>query len=361
MSRSRGESFVVRRSRARVAVVLALAGGGVAAVLGAQSALAGTVGCVDAPVAVCVRDSGAPTVGAATVNSNDYPAVRTATAVTIRFRGVSSPHGGVVGVEPGMSASDLNGGVSYMPCKARPTFLPNVEDPVNGGEPYKAACENTADPSYYRSGGFGGGLHKTAPVFADGITIGNTDASQACAVVCNHRWAQRLSRFDVEIYLKKTDPATGRVATDFDYVRPRFTVSSFPRKSGTALLSADWGTITPLKAYARGAARLQGLVFAAGSTRAGAGRVRFSMFENDANGRTSTGQPLQAFSVFTSTGGFYSTGTVYAGSYKLRLTDLDRGTCVVLKHLPLPTMGQRLDIHLDRPAFGIPRAHAVAC
>ena len=32
-----------------------------------------------------------------------------------------------------------------------------------------------------------------------------------------------------------------------------------------------------------------------------------------------------------------------------------------LKHLPLPDMGQRIDIHLDRPAFGIPRARRVAC
>ena len=103
------------------------------------------------------------------------------------------------------------------------------------------------------------------------------------------------------------------------------------------------------------------MIFAKGATRAQPGRVRFSVFENDANGRTSTGQPLQAFSVFTSTGGYYSTGTVYAGSYKMRLTDLERGTCVVLKHLPLPSMGQRIDIHLDRPAFGIPHARRVAC
>ena len=352
---------MVRRPRRRLTAALALAGAALLALVGAQSAAAGTVGCLDGPVPLCVRDSGLPTVGAAPANSNDYPAVRTASAVTIRFRGVNSPHGGAMGIEPGMSAADLNGGVSYMPCKSHPTLVPNVEDPVNGGEPYKAACENTVDPSYYRSGLFGAGLHKTVPAFANGISIGNTDTTQACALVCSHQWAQRLSRFDVEIYLKKPDPATGRVVTDFDYVRPRFTVSSFPQRSGTTLLSADWGTITPPKAYARGTARLQGLVFSAGSTRAAAGRVRFSMFENDANGRTSTGQPLQAFSVFTTTGAFYSTGTVYAGSYKLRLTDLDRGTCVVLKHLPLPSMGQRIDIHLDRPAFGIPHAHTVAC
>jgi hypothetical protein len=312
-------------------------------------------------VDVCVRDSGLPSVGGAPTNSNDYPAVRSTQYVRIRFGGVNSPHGGVIGVEPGLSASRLNGGSSYAPCKGVPTALPNVEDPVNGGEPYKAACENTVDPSYYRSGPFGAGLRKKAPQFATGIDIGNTDSTPQCGIVCNHRWADRLSRLDVEIYLKRTDPTTGRTATDFDYVRPRFTVSSFPRKSGSGLVSADWGTVTPLKAYARGTARLQGLIFSSRGTRAEAGRVRFSMFENDANGRTSTGQPLQAFSVFTSTGGFYSTGTVYAGSYKLRLTDLERGTCVVLKHLPLPNMGQRFDIHLDRPAFGIPHARSVAC
>ena len=300
-------------------------------------------------------------LGAATDNSNDYPAVRTADRVTIRFGGVNSPHGGAMGVEPGLSHADLNGGTSYMPCKGAPTAVANVEDPVNGGEPYKAACENTADPSYYRSGLFPAGLRKRVPIFEGGISVGNTDRTDACVVVCTHRWAEKLSRYDVEIYLKKQDPKTGRWATDFDYVRPRFTVSSFPYRQGTTLLSADWGTVTPLKAYQRGAARLSGLIFAKGSTRAAAGRVRFSMFQNDATGRTSTGQPLQAFAVFTSTGAFYSTGTVYAGSYKLRLKDLETNRCVLLKHLPLPSMGQRIDLRLDRPAFGIPRARSVAC
>lgn len=302
-----------------------------------------------------------PTVIVDTDNTNDYPLVRTAESVTIRFGGVNSPDGGVIGVEPGLSAAGLNGGVTYAPCKGTATSIPNVEDPVNGGEPYKAACESAVDPSYYRSGPFGPGLRKHAPQFPGGITMGNIDTTRACVAVCNHRWAERLSRFDVEIYLKKKDPTTGRLVTDFDHVRPRFTVSSFPRRVGDGLVSADYGTVRPLKAYERGAARLQGLIFAKGTTRAAAGRVRFSMFENDANGRTSTGQLLQAFSVFTSTGAYYSTGTVYAGSYKLRLKDLETNRCVLLKHLPLPSMGQRVDFHLDRPAFGIPRARTVAC
>src|SRR4051794_20471577 len=266
--------------------------------LGAHPATAGTIACVDDPAVLCLRDSGAPSIGSATTNSNDYPAVRSTQFVRVRFGGVNSRSGGVVGVEPGLSAASLNGGSSYAPCKGRPTALANIEDPVNGGEPYKAACEDTVDPSYYRSGPFGAGLRKKAPQFPAGIDIGNTDSTPQCGIVCNHRWADRLSRVDVEIYLKHVDPATGRTTTDFDYVRPRFTVSSFPRRVSGGLVSADWGTITPLKAYARGTARLQGLIFSSRGTRADAGRVRFSMFENDATGRTSTGQPLQAFSVF---------------------------------------------------------------
>ena len=356
--RSRGEC-VVRRRRLGVAVAL-VAGGLLAGLLGTQPASAGPVLCLD-KLELCVRDSGAPSVGALPTNSNDYAPVRTASFVTIRFGGVNSPHGGAIGVEPGLSAANLNGGSSYSPCKGTATAVPNVEDPVKGGEPYKAACENTVEPSYYRSGLFGAGLRKKVPLFANGITISNKDSTPECGVVCAHRWAEKLSRFDVEIYLKKKDPATGQVVTDFDYVRPRFTVSAFVRRRAGGLDSVDWGTVTPLKAYARGTARLQGVIFAKGATRAQPGRVRFSIFENDANGRTSTGQPLQAFSVFTSTGGYFSTGTMYAGSYKMRLTDLDRGICVVLKHLPLPSMGQRIDLHLDRPAFGIPHARRVAC
>ncbi len=295
-----------------------------------------------------------------TTNTEDYPKIRTADAVRIRFGGVNSVDGGVIGVEPGLSSSSVNGGASYAPCKGRPTALPTVVDPVYGGEPYKAACENTVDPSYYRSGPFTGGLGKQAPQFPNGIVMTNADATPACVVVCNHHWAERLSRFDVEIYLKKKTE-TGGTVTDFDYVRPRFSVSSFPRRSGSGLVSADYGTIRPLKAYEAGAARLQGIVFAKGTTRAEGNRVRVSMFENDANGRTSTGQLLQAFSVFTASGGYYSTGTVYAGSYKLRLTDLETGTCVLLKYLPLPSMGIRVDLHLDQAGFGIPRARTIPC
>lgn len=297
----------------------------------------------------------APPAVTTPTNTEDYPKVRTAEAVRIRFAGVTSPAGGVIGVEPGLSSADLNGGVSYAPCKGRPTTLPTVVDPVYGGEPYKAACENTVDPSYYRSGPFEAGVARRAPQFPNGVLMGNSDATRACVLVCNHHWAERLTRFDVEVYLKKRTP-TGGLATDFDYVRPRFSVSAFPYRSGAGLVSADWGSITPPRAYDPGTARLQGVVFATGTTRAEGARVRVSMFENDANGRTSTGQPLQAFSVFTAGGGYYSTGTVYAGDYKLRLTDLQTGACVLLKHLPLPTMGQRVDLHLDRPGFGVPRA-----
>ncbi len=293
-------------------------------------------------------------------NTEDYPKVRVADAVRIRFDGVHSVAGGVIGVEPGLTSTDLNNGSVYAPCKGKPTALPTVVDPVYGGEPYKAACENTTEPSYYRSGPFTGGLGKQAPQFPHGIVMGNSDMTRACVVVCQHHWAERLTRFDVEIYLKKRLPS-GALVTDFDYVRPRFSVGAFPHRSGNGMLSADFGTIRPLKAYERGTARLQGVIFADGTTRAEGNRVRVSMFENDANGRTSTGQLLQAFAVFTASGGYYSTGTVYAGSYKLRLTDLETGRCVVLKHLPLPSMGIRVDLHLDRPNFGVPRARTIPC
>jgi len=300
---------------------------------------------------------GAPPNLSATTNTEDYPKVRVAEAVRIRFGGVHSVAGGVIGVEPGLASPSLNNGSLYAPCKGRPTALPTVVDPVNGGEPYKGACENTTEPSYYRSGPFTDGLRKQAPQFPNGIVMGNSDITRACVLVCQHHWAERLTRFDVEIYLKKRLP-TGGLVTDFDYVRPRFSVGAFPHRSGAGLVSTDFGTIRPLKAYERGTARLQGVVFAKGTTRAEGNRVRVSMFENDANGRTSTGQFLQAFAVFTANGGYYSTGTVYAGSYKLRLTDLETGRCVVLKHLPLPSMGIRVDLHLDRPGFGVPRARS---
>ena len=316
--------------------------------------------CFDLPVKLCLT-AGGPAIAGVGDNTNDYPAVRNAQFLRVRLAGISSPQGGVIAVEPGLYAKGLNGSITYAPCKGRPTYVPSVDDPVNGGEPYKPACADPVEPSYYRSGGFGAGIRKQAAAFTGGIVMSNTDSTTGCTPVCNHQWANKLSRLDVEIYLKKRDPQTGKLSTDFDYVRPRFSATAFTKRSGNGLESADFGTITPLKAYARGAARLQGVIFAKGATRAEAGRVRFSIFENDANGRTSTGQPLQAFSVFTSTGAFYSLGTLYAGSYKMRVTDLDKGTCVVVKHLPLQRMGERLDLHLDRPAFGIPHARTVAC
>lgn len=335
-----------------------LAAGAAAAALTTPAAAAPS--CLDLPVRLCLS-AGGPTLGSVGDNTNDYPSVRNAEFVRIRFGGVSSPQGGVIAMEPGLYAKGLNGNATYAPCKGRPTYVPAVDDPVNGGEPYKAACENPVNPSYYRSGPFGAGLRKQAAAFPGGMVMTNTDSTEGCTPLCSHQWANRLSRLDVEVYLKKRDPKTGALSTDFEYVRPRFAATAFTRRSGNGLESADFGVVRPLRAYERGAARLQGLIFSSGTTRADAGRVRFSVFQNDATGRTSTGQPLQAFSVFTSTGSFYSLGTVYAGSYKMRVTDLDRGTCVVVKHLPLTRMDNRIDLHLDRPAFGIPHARTVAC
>ncbi|MCA1711714.1 MAG: hypothetical protein LC789_08815 [Actinobacteria bacterium] len=347
------------RPRAARALAVLLAAGFAAASLGAAPAVA-VPACVDAPVKVCLS-AGGPEVGGVGDNTNDYPSVRSTEFVRIRFGGVSSPQGGVIAMEPGLYGQGLNGNLTYAPCKGRPTVVTAVDDPVNGGEPYKPACADPVNPSYYRSGGFSAGLQKQAAEFAGGIVMTNTDSTAGCTPLCNHQWANKLSRLDVEIYLKKRDPKTGALSTDFEYVRPRFSATAFTARAGNGLESADFGVITPLRAYDKGTARLQGLIYASGSTRAAPGRVRFSVFETDAKGHTSTGQPLQAFSVFTSTGAFYSLGTLYAGNYKMRLTDFDKGTCVVVKHLPLLRMDNRIDLHLDRPGFGLPHARTVAC
>lgn len=293
------------------------------------------------------------------VTTNDYPHVRDTTFIGIPFGGVTSRTGGVIAMEHVLRHPDVAEGNYYLPCKAAPTTLPNIESPF-GGEPYKAACENPTSPSYLRSGRFTGGIRKKAVVFTPDLRLYNSSETEECLTRCVHDWANRTSAIAVEIYLKKT--VNGRLVTDFDCVRPRFQASGFSHAHLGGLYSRNYGTIRPLCAYERGAARMQGYVYAQGTQYLeGDGRLVFSIFQNDASGRTSTGQPLQAFSSFKSSGGYYTTGVLYSGFYKVKIRDTFSGRCVVKQHTHIRTMSERADIFLDRPAFGIRGAREVPC
>ena len=292
------------------------------------------------------------------VTTNSYPEVRDTTFVGIPLAGVTSRTGGVIAIEHVLHDPRVGGGTYYLPCKAAPTMLPNVE--AFGGEPYKQACTNPESPSYFRHGTFGAGASKRAPVFDPDVRIENFSETEACITRCEHHWANRTAFIAVEIYLKKT--VNGRPVTDFNCVRPRFHAAGFSRSRDGGLYSVDMGTIKPVCAYERGASRLQGYVFAKGSTYLeGNGRLVFSVFQNDATGRSSTGQPLQAFSAFQSAGGYYTTGVLYAGYYMVRIRDTATNRCVLRQHTPIKRMGERVDIHLDRAAFGIRGARDVPC
>jgi hypothetical protein len=294
------------------------------------------------------------------VTTNSYPLIRQTDFIGIPFAGVTSGSGGVIAVEHVLRDDDVAGGSYYLPCKAAPTALPNVESPF-GGEPYKAACENPTDPSYFKSGPFGSGLHKVAPVFGGAITIPNVTQSDACYLGCQHEWADRTSAIAVEIYLKTT--VDGRLVTDFDHVRARFNASGFNHSLNGGLFSRNYGVVRPLGAYERGTSRLQGYVFTSGHNylSAGSKRLVFSVFENDANGKSSTGMPLQAFSAFSSNGGFFTTGVLYSGYYKVKIRDTETNKCVMRRMMPITTMGERVDLHLDAKAFGMRGAVEVPC
>lgn len=297
--------------------------------------------------------------GSSGTNTDSYPEIRNTSYIGVPLSGVTSPHGGVVAIEHVLHDSRVDGGAYYLPCKAAPTEVPDVPSPF-GGEPYKAACQDPENPSYFRSAAFGAGRAQTAPSLGHLLTVDNVTTNANCSFGCHHDWGNRTSVIAVEIYLKKT--VNGSLVTDFDYVRPRFNASGFSRRYSKGLTSVNYGIVRPLRAYERGTARLQGYVYSSGRTLlTGANRLVFSVFENEANGRTSTGQPLQAFSAFKSNGGYYTTGTVYSGTYRFKVRDTQTGKCVLAKMLRLRTMGERVDMHLDQKAFGIPGAAEVRC
>lgn len=297
--------------------------------------------------------------GDGATTTNDFPEIRETGFVAIPFGGVTSPRGGVLAIEHLLRHTDVAGGKGYLPCKAAPTSLPNYE--FGGGEPYKAACENASKPSYLRSGPFTGGARQLSATFPNGLRIANETQTQACVTTCEHGWANRTVAIGVEIYLKKPR-ASGGTETDFDYVRPRFTASGFEHAANGGHYSRNVGVIRPLKAYEPGASRIQGYIYEAGNTYLDTpNRLVFSVFANDATGRTSTGMPLQAFSAFSNRGGYYTTGVMYTGYYKFKIRDTVTGTCVMNRNMAIRRMGERVDIRLDRPAFGIPGARVVPC
>jgi hypothetical protein len=227
--------------------------------------------------------------GISTSNTRDFPMVRDVDFVNIRLDKVDGPLSHI-GVE--FTIKDYNPG-------------------HNSKDPYYGACIMSKDGqlSYYSVVG------KSFPF---GIFITNGDTNKCTGQDwCNgtpgdilvHNWANRLTTAILEIYSEDPLVAGARITTD-----------KFNHFANNGVYSPEIGVVS-LVANSPGAAYLNGFVTKNGEN-VSKDRASFAVFQEGNLAKTSSGYPVGSFNAFaTNKDGYYHTGCLYPGAYKVYCTD----------------------------------------
>lgn len=132
----------------------------------------------------------------------------------------------------------------------------------------------------------------------------------------------------------------------------RASVNSFSVYANGGRYSADLGNITLPRLEDPNVGQLNGFVTDRGAVAAN-GRVNFDMFQNGSSRSSSTGYPLSGFaSVPNKSDGYYRTGAVPSGSYKVYISDAKTGRKIILDGLNIQRTFERLDFQLEKRCFG---------
>jgi hypothetical protein len=283
-----------------------------------------------------------PDSSASGATTNSYPYRRTAPSGSgVTFHGLTNIPAGVNGVDIALYDATLNknsAGVAqpYLPCK-------------NTGDPYKGACYQASQASYWAVRSFAGGTSSNPwPI---GVLVGNSTTNAYCGP-CTHNWGRRVYEADLEFYPKKP----GSTSTDPNWVRPRFTSrNEFAATAGGNgyNMTTDWGTIAGRYITDPGVGRLSGFVYATTGVIDSNHRLVFSVFPRTPAATSSTGKPVGSFFAGGNGGnGYYTTGAMYAGTYNMTVRDSATGHYCVFGNKTWSTTGLRADFYLDRAHFG---------
>jgi len=255
-----------------------------------------------------------------------------------------SPGSGRIGVDIWWPS---NGGI-YNPCQ-------------NDNDTYYGACQlsNSATTSYYKIANY----TSSSTDFPYGIFIDNQDPNYCTSSSwCKnktpgtfvHNWSTFITNASVEVYPydsgNQYDPSQDNVGG----VRASV---GFPGFANGGRYSQPLGTINLPQLGQSNVGKLNGYVTNNGTT-VSSGRVTISAFQDDSSLSSSTGYPLNGFSsVQNNSAGYYTTGALPDGIYKLYVDDTQTNHTIILDNINITVPYARLDFKLDQRCFGYPNSY----
>ncbi len=226
--------------------------------------------------------------------SDDYPIIRPVPWVNIPLNSIV-PGTGIIGIDLSMNG--------YNPCKHQ-------------DDPYYQACgiRGMCGGYYWCLEFHDGAVFDHGGKQPYGVFFDNSIKDQSGREY-KHNWGAKLTRIDVEIYPSDMgDFGEGSVGG------ARFDVKDFNYSANGGQYSNSVGTIT-LPTYDKGAAKLNGFAFRNGQ-KAHINEMMIECFQDDNYAQSSDGYQIQGFAVtHCKDDGYYQSGPLYPGSYKLYVSD----------------------------------------
>jgi len=271
---------------------------------------------------------------------------QSASAADVNFTnlwvGNVSPGSGHIGVDMWWP----NGGSSYLPCH-------------NSNDIYYGACilSNADTVSYYKVMHYApSGTDFPFGVFVDNQNSNHCTSASWCknksATTINHGWARLISDISLEIYPYDSDGQYNPSGNTIGGLR--IEANSFPNFSNGGRYSNNVGDISLPQLGQTNVGKLNGFVTENG-VKVGKNRVSFDVFQRDRTRTSSTGYPLAGFTlVKNNSDGYYNTGPVPSGSYRIYITDTQTNHKIILDGVNIFHSHERLDFKLEQRCFGYP-------
>lgn len=270
---------------------------------------------------------------------------KTSAAYNVSFAnfwiGKVTPGSGHIGVDIWWN----NGGGDYLPCQ-------------HSSDPYYDACalSNNATSSYYKVMNY----TSSGSDFPYGVFIDNQN-SDVCTTASwcqthgntgtiHHGWATLIADGSLEIYPHISgsyNPAANTVGG------VRVGAEFFNFANG-GRYSPNVGDISLPQLGESGVGKLNGFATYNGSS-VSSNRATLDIFQEQSTWSSSTGYPVTGFSsVNNNSDGYYSSGALPSGTYKIYVTDNQTSHKIILNGVGIHSQYERLDFQLDKPCFGHP-------
>lgn len=226
---------------------------------------------------------------------------------------------------------------------------------------FYGACvlANNAQASYYKVGTY----TPTTSNFPYGIFIDNQNTNTCTsapwctnpsAPSFTHNWAKFLSDGSLEVY---PYDGSGNYNPSGNTVGGLRIQTSFFTFANGGRYSPNIGDIHLPKIGESGVGRMNGFATYNGGAIAN-NRVTLEVFQKSATRFTSTGYATTGFTVVHSNSdGYYNTGALPSGSYKIYVTDTQTGHKIILDGVNIFQIYERLDFKLEQRCFGLPNSN----